>query len=596
MDVGAFFRGRHGLWRTTLIAWAAVSAFLLVMTAPWTGFHDMDPDDVMRLVQVRDLLAGQAWFDPDQHRGAPAPGFSMHWSRLPDLGPAALMLLFGAVAPARLAEALAMTLWPLLTLAPALAAVGLIARRLAGARAMAAAMLLFGLGGPAIWQFFPGRIDHHALQMLGVLIMLAGVLHLRREGRAGLAVGAAAGLAGAMGLSVGLEALAFWLITCGLAGLTLVRDGARARPGVLAFGLTTALATPALALALNPGRYVLSQACDQVALPVLGAAAAGGLGLALAAALNPRDWRLRLALCLAAGAAAASGYVLLGPDCLKGPMARVDPSIIPIWMGLVTESQTLPSLLAKADPFGARVAAIALMGLAALAALLSRPRCDRWASAFTGLLLLAAGGLLMMQLRVISYAAAFAGPLIAAALVVLCRRAGVSRRDFGAAMMAGLLATLGAPFVTGLAVKALAPAAEAPAGQASSTKGDCYDLEAYRSLAALPPGLAAAPIDAGPFILASSGLSVLAAPYHRNAPGILAAHGLLSDTPAGARRRAHELGVDYVAVCAMGDVTRLMKFKPDSLAARLQNNEVPAWLAPVKGDGPVRIYRVKDIY
>jgi hypothetical protein len=39
-----------------------------------------------------------------------------------------------------------------------------------------------------------------------------------------------------------------------------------------------------------------------------------------------------------------------------------------------------------------------------------------------------------------------------------------------------------------------------------------------------------------------------------------------------------------------------MKFKPDSLAARLQNNEVPAWLAPVKGDGPVRIYRVKDIY
>ena len=41
-----------------------------------------DPDDILRLVQVRDLLAGQGWFDLDQHRIDPLRNVPMHWSRL----------------------------------------------------------------------------------------------------------------------------------------------------------------------------------------------------------------------------------------------------------------------------------------------------------------------------------------------------------------------------------------------------------------------------------------------------------------------------------------------------------------------------------
>jgi hypothetical protein len=426
--------------------------------------------------------------------------------------------------------------------------------------------------------------------MLGVLGALAGVLHLRRSPWAGVA----AGLFGAMGLAVGLEALAFWLLLCGFAGLTLVRDGTRVRAGVAAFGLTTAIAVPALALAFNPARYVLSQACDQTALPVLGAAVAGGLGLALLAALNPRQVWVRLVLGAAAGASACLAFVILGPDCLRGPMAQVDPAIVPIWMGLVTESQTLPSLLAKADPFAARVAAITLLGLGALTILLTARRTLRWPVLFAGGLLVTAALLLMMQLRVISYAAAFSGPLIAAAMVTILRRLRVRREDVGAAMLASLLGVLAIPYVSGAAVKALGPKGEPET--ASAAAPGCYDPAAYAALAGLEPGLMAAPIDSGPFILASSRLSVLAAPYHRNGAGLLAAHELLADTPEGALARVRALKVRYVAVCPMGDVGRLMKSKPDSLAARLEKNETPPWLSQVKTESSVRAYQVKDIY
>ena len=37
-------------------------------------FYRQDPDSTMRLVQVRDLLAGQGWFDLVQHRLAPPDG------------------------------------------------------------------------------------------------------------------------------------------------------------------------------------------------------------------------------------------------------------------------------------------------------------------------------------------------------------------------------------------------------------------------------------------------------------------------------------------------------------------------------------------
>ena len=58
---------------------------VLALASPHLGAGRFpDTDDVMRLVQVRDLLGGQGWFDLYQHRMNPPEGTLMHWSRLVD--------------------------------------------------------------------------------------------------------------------------------------------------------------------------------------------------------------------------------------------------------------------------------------------------------------------------------------------------------------------------------------------------------------------------------------------------------------------------------------------------------------------------------
>src|ERR1700704_7183794 len=66
-----------------LIIWLAT-----VMAQLLAGFgrgNEMSTDDAMRLVEVRDLLAGQGWFDLTQYRLDPPAGGVMHWSRIVDV-------------------------------------------------------------------------------------------------------------------------------------------------------------------------------------------------------------------------------------------------------------------------------------------------------------------------------------------------------------------------------------------------------------------------------------------------------------------------------------------------------------------------------
>src|SRR5437763_854664 len=62
----------------------------LVLTWPrvlavWQTGVFLDTDDAMRMVQVRDLMAGQGWFDMIAHRLDPPDGLLMHWSRVVDV-------------------------------------------------------------------------------------------------------------------------------------------------------------------------------------------------------------------------------------------------------------------------------------------------------------------------------------------------------------------------------------------------------------------------------------------------------------------------------------------------------------------------------
>ena len=87
---------RFKLAPLVLIAWFAVSVSTLLGGAP--TYTQMTTDDYMRLVEVRDLLAGQGWFDLTQYRLDPPAGVVMHWSRVVDVPIAFLIQILAPLA------------------------------------------------------------------------------------------------------------------------------------------------------------------------------------------------------------------------------------------------------------------------------------------------------------------------------------------------------------------------------------------------------------------------------------------------------------------------------------------------------------------
>ena len=114
-------RDTHALTPVRVDPFAAtlVAAIVLVVLravldgrAMQDNFATMDNDDILRLVMVRDFIAGQGWFDMTQYRLLPPQGVVMHWSRYIDAGIAAIIVPLSWLVPIETAEQLAVTIWP----------------------------------------------------------------------------------------------------------------------------------------------------------------------------------------------------------------------------------------------------------------------------------------------------------------------------------------------------------------------------------------------------------------------------------------------------------------------------------------------------
>ncbi len=275
--------GRFPLGRVALV-WAAIAAMLVL-----AGLSDIaarkfhDPDDILRLVQVRDLLAGQAWFDLHQYRIDPPQGTLMHWSRLVD---APLALVIAALTPLlgqHAARSVAIVAIPLLTLGTIVLAVARIAARvLDGTEGVTLACLCLGISPLLLNQVAPLRIDHHGWQIAAVAWALLGLLPGRPERGAALS-----GLALAVGLSISLEVLPIAVAFGGVFALRWLADGRTRAP------LVTYLATLAGALGLlflaTRGFADLAAHCDAISPPYLGAIVLTALGTGGVARLQSRS-------------------------------------------------------------------------------------------------------------------------------------------------------------------------------------------------------------------------------------------------------------------------------------------------------------------
>ncbi len=213
----------RGFWTRIALAWLGVAVVLVVRNwAQIQAFQLADPDDALRLVQVRDLLGGQHWFDAHQYRIDPPAGVATHWSRLVDTPLALVILLLRPLVGQLSAELAAAVIVPLVTLLCAMLLSARIALKLFGERAAYATCLVWIMALAALAQLQPMRIDHHGWQIVAELAAINGLLSPspRRGGRI-------IGVALAVGLSISLELLPFAVLFEAVLGLKWLRDPAQ---------------------------------------------------------------------------------------------------------------------------------------------------------------------------------------------------------------------------------------------------------------------------------------------------------------------------------------------------------------------------------
>ena len=559
------------LWlaATLAIAWPSINGGV---------FDAMSTDDAMRLVQVRDWIGGQGWFDLFQHRLDP-PGASMHWSRVVDVPLAALMLLLRPLIGTHGAETVTLFLWPLLLLAAALGLVAAIAREMSGSvtTSQITAVVLAVLSAPALIHFRPGAIDHHNAQ---IVLLLALVL-LTSEIEQSAVKAALGGLAASLSLAIGIEMLpAIAAIGIAVFGLFVWR-GASVSRQVAAFGAALAASSLLLAPALLPLPSLALPVCDAFGGPVLLLVAGGGLSLMIMVGIDRLHSALRLRLATGAATAIAlvGAFLSLFAGCIASPYAQLDPLVTSFWVDKVVESMSLATMLQLTPQkvLGFYGFPLMTMGFSAAALIRSNPPGRfRW---IVGIMTLAAlVGLSFWEMRAAAAASMVAAPIFAASLVILWPTLAPGR-----SLVLLALAVSPASFAAlGLSAKPLIDLVFKPQMTiAERDASTCQTVSDVASMTRLPKGRVMAPIDLGPMILADTDHAVFAAPYHRNNDGIVAMLNLMLAPGPAARQILSDRRVDYVVTCSAAPEQDLVNLAPDGLAARLGRGETPDFLEPL---------------
>lgn len=576
-------------WKSgTFVIWLAIA--LLMIFAKLPGIEALalgDTDDNLRLAQIRALLGGQPWYDLVQYRLAPPVGANIHWSHLPDLPIAGLILLLDPLIGTAAAERWAVALAPLLPFAIGLFAIALIARRIITPIAWPLALLATLCAGILMPMWMPLRIDHHGWQLALLGVAVAGLVDPKRA-RGGVT----SGIASALSLTIGLEMLAFLALIGAATALFWVRDN-KENTRIAGYGASLG-GGAAIGFALFASNANRAPVCDALSPVWLSAVAGAGALLVLLAVLPLRDWRVRLGVGALAGGVLAIGFALVWPDCLGRPES-VSPELQALWLDNVQEARPLYQ---QSWRKALLIAALPLSGLAGYALGLAQAwtKPERLAP-LIGLaaIALASFAFLFWQVRTAPAAQLLAVPgaaILGAYLLPRWRASAHMLPRVGGSLLAIALMT-GLWAVIPLIV--FPEEAEAETAGAAETLS-CSSAAGLAPIAALPDSIILTPIDLAPRLIVITGHTGIAGPYHRNGEAILDVfHGFRGDD-ARLRETVDRYDVRYVLLCpGMAGEGHYGANDPASSFARLGRDEPPDWLEPVAlpDNSPIKLWRVR---
>lgn len=579
-------------WRNLALLWVAASICLIwfYWQKAVTGRFD-DPDDFLRLQQVRDFLGGQSWFDLTQHRIAPPGGLAMHWSRLVDIPLLAFLWPLKPWLGQQLAEAVAVVAAPLLTLLTLMAAMVAMARRLLG-HDMATTILaaLLPLSAPAVFlQIHPVRIDHHGWQIAFAAAAVAALMQ-----RAPRVSGIAAGVALALYLNISIEGAPFAAAALGAVGLlwALGRDdSARLTSALWALAAATLVATAVTV----PGYRWTEGLCDAIMPSHIAAMFVAAAATALAVRFGePRGLVTRLGLLGAVLLATIATFGFAAPTCLGSPFGHMDPVVGNFWYDNVVEGMPVwrQDVVSAASMIGFPLIAVIGSGIG-YARASSPERRRRWAIILIVLIATLLTGAMVRRAAAVAQVIAVPGALVLIGLFVRwgeARLAMVLRAVWTAASVVGL-----SPLMPVVAVAALMPAkaAESPT---KPSKNDCDHLCATQRLAQLPRQNILTGIDLGPSLIARTPHSVYGAGYHRLEKPLHDMILFFQGTPETGEAFMRDKGLTSILIDPTSEETKLfIKTAPRGVMSRLAKGPTPDWLVEQSlGSPTLRLYRVRD--
>jgi len=594
------------------IAWIAAWALAALILVAGSGVAALnqdfaEPDNAMRLVRVRDMLAGQGWFDNVQQRLNPPDGTPMHWAQWIDALLAAPIALLKPLVGQSSAEIVVAFAWPLALLG---AFMFLVVRNAGeiGAReglrreAEWAGAIIAALAFPATEKFAPGSFDHHNIELVLGLAAVLGLMHMQASRRAAVGAGAALGLA----MATAAEGVPLVVAGLGVAGLMWLTRPAIFAAGLRWFGAGLAATSAVMLPVLVPPSAWMQPVCDAMGAPIASFGVVGG-GIAIALSLLPA--RLNAAILMRTvsaavlGAAGLAALYLLYPQCAGGGYAALGEDMSTLWMSQISEARSLVALAGSDVALTLALAGAALAGLVAASIFMFRNW--RWSEGWAPVaFLLISLAVMVWQIRGAAFATAFAIPFGAWAVAVARRDYRAKASAIRALAFAGVAASSAAAAwaSAGDALQSSITPRHAVANYEGRVAGSkaCTTPEAYRTLRAAPQGVMLNQFALGAGVLVWSDHSVLAAPYHRDVEGTMTVIAAMRASPEQAREIVTASAADYVLVCPATPETAFYArnaadgVAPDqTLSAMLGAGNAPDWLTQVDiGESPLRLYRV----
>lgn len=546
-----------------------------------------DPDNAMRLAQVRDLVGGQNWFDTAQYRTDPGgEGGLTHWSRFIDTPIFALIELLRLFVAPQTAERWVLAIYPPLLALPLLLVFSRILQIL-GDRIFA----FIGLGIAAttisyLHHFAPLNIDHHNWQVLLSVILLWFALR-----QASFANGLLSALTASMYVEISLEGFPFLGLFWAVFVFDWLRDPAKASR-LRGFSAGMVLLPALWSLPFRGATYLSTIFCDSFSLPYLLATASAG-AVFLIALTAPTRWTAslgqRVSIVGAAGVVFAIGFVLTGTTCLAGPFGELEPLVRTYWYEPILEGQPLW------EQVPARRAAYIVPTIVGLLAALwawrrapGRPEAENWRR--LGLIILFAAIMAILVIRTLAVAHAYMVPAFAA-LALAFWRWGDAGSSIWHRLCGTLLLLLSIPTMD-MALSFRLSLLAARSDAVSGSDPVCLS-EGNPALAHEPPALLFASINIAPTLLVVTPHSVVTTGHHRNHRAINRVLSALLAPPAAARTLVSAGGVQYLVFCE-NDIALLAAASPHGLAAHLLHRQPIGWLEPQPrlSSGTFHVYRI----